>query len=136
MIKRYFTNSTNLLRIIVGITMMSHGIARLFYASIYAFGNFLESNGLLYGFYLAWIITLLDLFFGILLIFNTCIKHASYWFIFILLMGIALVHRHHGWFVVGHGSNGIEYSIVLISCFYTLLTINKNHESKKLTADR
>ncbi|MCE2994142.1 MAG: hypothetical protein LW863_01000 [Flammeovirgaceae bacterium] len=35
--------------------------------------------------------------------------------IFILVMGIALVHLKDGWFVVGGGRNGIEYNVVLIS---------------------
>jgi putative oxidoreductase len=30
-------------------------------------------------------------------------------------MGILLVHRHDGWFVVGGGRNGVEYSVLLIA---------------------
>ena len=32
-----------------------------------------------------------------------------------LAMGILLVHRHDGWFVVGGGRNGMEYSVLLIA---------------------
>ena len=34
----------------------------------------------------------------------------------IYLMGIALVHAPAGWFVVGLGRNGMEYSVLLIAC--------------------
>jgi len=32
-------------------------------------------------------------------------------------MGILLVHRPHGWFVVGGGRNGMEYATVLVCLF-------------------
>ena len=35
---------------------------------------------------------------------------------FIYLMGIVLVHWPAGWFVVGLGRNGMEYSVLLIAC--------------------
>lgn len=31
-----------------------------------------------------------------------------------LMMGIVLVHAREGWFVVGGGRNGVEYSVALI----------------------
>ena len=34
-----------------------------------------------------------------------------------LVMGILLVHREAGWFVVGLGRNGMEYSVLLIAVF-------------------
>lgn len=35
-------------------------------------------------------------------------------------MGIVLVHAPHGWFVVGAGRNGMEYSVLLIVCLLLL----------------
>ena len=32
-------------------------------------------------------------------------------------MGIILVHLREGWFVVGGGRNGVEYSVLLVSIF-------------------
>ncbi len=32
----------------------------------------------------------------------------------IYLAGIVLVHAREGWFVVGHGRNGMEFSVLLI----------------------
>ncbi len=39
------------------------------------------------------------------------------WFAIQLLCGIVLVHFGEGWFVVGGGRNGYEYSVLLIACF-------------------
>lgn len=38
------------------------------------------------------------------------------WFVIQLLAGIVLVHGREGWFVVGGGRNGVEYSVLLIVC--------------------
>lgn len=35
-------------------------------------------------------------------------------------MGIVLVHAPEGWFVVGLGRNGMEYSVLLIVCLLSL----------------
>jgi putative oxidoreductase len=46
---------------------------------------------------------------------------AAGWFVFQLGMGIVLVHAENGWFVVGGGRNGVEYSVVLILGFVALI---------------
>ena len=38
----------------------------------------------------------------------------------ILTAGIAMVHAREGWFVVGGGRNGVEYSVLLIACLAAL----------------
>ena len=38
----------------------------------------------------------------------------------ILITGIVMVHGREGWFVVGGGRNGVEYSVLLIICLVTL----------------
>ena len=39
---------------------------------------------------------------------------------FQLILGIALVHFPEGWFVVGGGRNGMEYSVLLILCLVVI----------------
>ena len=34
----------------------------------------------------------------------------------IYIAGVVLVHAREGWFVVGAGRNGVEYSVLLIAC--------------------
>lgn len=38
----------------------------------------------------------------------------------IYALGIALVHAKAGWFVVGLGRNGSEFSVLLIACLLAL----------------
>ena len=37
------------------------------------------------------------------------------WFAAELTVGIVMVHAHAGWFVVGGGSGGMEFSVLLIA---------------------
>ena len=47
-------------------------------------------------------------------------------FVVQMVFGIYLVHLKHGWFVVGHGSNGMEYSVTLIAVLLaTALTASR-----------
>jgi len=39
--------------------------------------------------------------------------------------GIALVHAPAGWFVVGLGRNGMEYSILLIICLAAVIVAHR-----------
>lgn len=41
-------------------------------------------------------------------------------FVIQMLFGIYLVHLKHGWFVVGHGFNGMEYSVTLIAALFAI----------------
>lgn len=46
-------------------------------------------------------------------------------------MGIALVHAQAGWFVVGLGRNGSEYSVLLIVCLLALALQHPPSSSRK-----
>jgi len=74
---------------------------------------------------MAWIITLSDIIGGVLLAIGYSKKILNAWFIFLLLKGIILAHAKNGWFVVGHQSGGIEYSVLLIICFFWLAPLKK-----------
>lgn len=115
-------NSICLLRILLGLIMISHGSARIYYNTVSLFGDFLTSKSFIFGDNIAWCITILDIAFGLCLLFNKLVNCSSLWFIFVLIMGIILVHFQNGWFVVGHGQNGVEYSVLLICCFIVLIT--------------
>lgn len=49
-----------ILRMLMGIIFMAHAIARLADYTIPGFGDFLNSKGFPFGFYLAWAVTLFD----------------------------------------------------------------------------
>jgi putative oxidoreductase len=116
----------NFLRIALGLMMMAHGAARLYVGSVGDFGAFLNSKGFIIGPILAWCITLFDLIGGAALALGYFRKIISAGFIFVLTMGIFMVHLQNGWFVVGHQSGGIEYSVLLIICFLFISSTKKS----------
>jgi len=109
-------NSTLLLRIATAIILLTHSVFGMFNNGINDFGNlFLNQIGFApYGVFLAWSIKLSHVVTAILLLANKYIKLAGFVTIFVLIMGIILVHFKEGWFVVGGGRNGVEYNFLLI----------------------
>ena len=110
-----------LLRFAVAAIFISHAIARIKLGTVGGFGDFLNGQGFNpIGFYLAWGITIYELLGGAWLITGRNIKWACLIFIAHQIGGIALVHFKQGWFVVGSGQGGMEYSFLLI---FSLLAI-------------
>jgi putative oxidoreductase len=109
-------NDTFILRLAVAIILLVHGLGGMFNNGVNDFGNlFLNQIGFApLGLPIAWAIKLSHAVCAVLLILNRYIKFAAISTIFILLMGIILVHYKEGWFVVGGGRNGIEYNFLLI----------------------
>lgn len=120
------TQMLAILRVVLGLMMMAHGAARLYVNSIADFGKFLDSKGFMIGTILAWIITLFDLIGGANLVLGYFRKIICAGFIFVLTMGIFLVHLPNGWFVVGHQSGGIEFSVLLVVCFILIASTDKH----------
>lgn len=117
-----------LFRILVAGLIAVHGWARMLAGAIDPFGQFLDGQGLLVGLFLAWAITLLEIVGTILIMVGS--RYTSYLsclFAAIYAAGIAMVHASEGWFVVGLGRNGMEYSVLLIS---SLLLVAYAHWQK------
>ncbi len=115
-------NKTLLLRFAVAVILIMHSVSGMFNNGINDFGNlYLNTVGFApYGVLIAWLIKLSHLATAILFLLNKWIKPASIVTIFILIMGIIMVHFSEGWFVVGGGRNGVEFNFLLI---FVLLTI-------------
>ncbi|MCW5909715.1 MAG: DoxX family protein [Cyclobacteriaceae bacterium] len=96
--------------------MLIHGIARIVNDGVTPFDGFL--SGLGFPPYTAWVITGFEITASVLLIAGKWIIPICSLFILQLIMGIVLVHGAAGWFVVGAGRNGMEYSVLLIVCFF------------------
>lgn len=116
-------NGTLLLRIAVATILLTHSVFGMFNNGINDFGNlYLNQIGFApFGIFLAWSIKLSHVVAAILLILNKYVKLAGFVTIFVLLMGIILVHFKEGWFVVGGGRNGIEYNFLLIVVLFTIM---------------
>ncbi len=110
-------NKTLILRIPLSIILIMHSVPGMFNDGINMFGKmFLDPLGFApFGIYLAWLIKLSHLAAAIALLLNKYLKPAIWITIFILVVGIFTVHIKSGWFVVGGGSNGVEYNFLLIS---------------------
>jgi putative oxidoreductase len=88
------------------------------------FGNWLSGLGFPLGFAIAAAVTALEilgtpLLLARLLVLPLCLIYSC-----IYAMGIVLVHAKAGWFVVGLGRNGAEFSVLLIAC---LLCVGLQH---------
>lgn len=113
-----------LLRIVLGALMFVHGAARISNGTVDDFGAYLGSQGLPLGFYAAWAITLFELIGSVLLAAGFYTHIIAALFILELLTGVFLIHWREGWFVVGAGRNGIEYSVLLITCLAVIGLVN------------
>lgn len=110
-----------ILRIAVAALMFIHGAARVASGGVAPFGAWLGDMGFPAGPALAWTVTVLELVTTPLLAAGRFVVPISAWFAVQLALGIALVHAREGWFVVGLGRNGVEYSVLLITCFLVLI---------------
>ena len=114
------TYSIAALRMMMGIIFILHAAARIYNNTLPDFGEFLKDEGLPFGYYLAWGVTLFELVGGILMFFRYFVKVFCIGEIIILLVGIVTVHWKNGWFVVGMSLGGAEYSVVLITILFAI----------------
>lgn len=112
-----------LLRIALIIVFLVHSLAGMFNNGINDFGNlFLNQVGFApYGVLLAWLIKLSHIGLVLSLLTNKFLKFTSIITIFILVVGIFMIHIKEGWFVVGGGRNGVEFNFLLIICLLSVL---------------
>jgi putative oxidoreductase len=116
------------LRIGVALLLFIHGVARVV-NGVGPFGAWLDSLGFPWGPGLAWVITLVEILGTPWLAVGRFVPPLCGWFILQLLAGIWLVHAKAGWFVVGAGRNGVEYSVLLILCLGCLAWLHRKPAS-------
>lgn len=120
-------NNTLLLRFGVAIIFFSHSLHGIFTKNdVNDFGNlFLNQIGFApFGVVLAWIIVIIQIITSILLLLNKYVKISCTINILILVAGIATVHFKEGWYVVGAGRNGMEFSFILIIVLLAIMFPN------------
>lgn len=103
-------------RIITAGLIFIHGAARVASGGVAPFGEWLGSIGFPVGLAFAWAVTIFELVAPPLIVLRRFVFWACLGHIFILALGAILVHAPAGWFVVGLGRNGMEYSVLLIAC--------------------
>ena len=118
------TTALAFIRIVLAVVMFVHGAARISYGTVGGFGEFLGTQGIPLGFYVAWAITLFELVGSVLFAAGFYAWIIALLFALELAVGIAMVHYREGWFVVGHGRNGMEFSAVLIASLLAVAYAN------------
>jgi putative oxidoreductase len=103
-----------MVRITVAVLVFIHGAARLVAGGVAPFGVWLDGIGFPAGLLLASAVTGYELLAPISILLRRYVTIACLGYIFILILGLVLVHLPAGWFVVGLGRNGMEYSVLLI----------------------
>jgi putative oxidoreductase len=104
------------LRVTLAGLIAAHGWYRLLTGGSQGFGGWLASQGIPFGLYVAWAITLIEVAGSALLALGIAVFPITTILAPIYLAGIVMVHAPAGWFVVGAGRNGAEYSVLLIVC--------------------
>ena len=120
-----------IIRIFLAATMIIHGVARISAGGVAPFGGFLEAQGLPLGLYIAWAITIFEIVGGLVLATGYFVPVLASVFAVELVIGIILVHAKDGWFVVGLGRNGMEYSVLLIVALVAIAYAHSGVEKRR-----
>ena len=116
------TRGLDIVRITIAVILAVHGFHGLFNPKAMAgFGGYLSSIGFPFGVGFAWSVVFIQIICSAALIANRFVVAACIGHMVILGVGVFLEHARHGWFVVGAGRNGMEYSITLIACLFAIL---------------
>jgi putative oxidoreductase len=106
--------------------LIIHGVARSTLGIVDDFGGALTAWGFPAGFVLAWTITVIEIAGGAAMAAGYLVRPLAAWFACQLAMGIYLIHARAGWFVVGAGRNGMEFSVLLILCLGVIAMTSKD----------
>lgn len=107
-----------IVRVATAILIFIHGAHRASHwdPNVTGFGDWLSSLGFPMGFYWAAAVTVYELVAPFFILARRFVTLACLGHIGIIALGMVLVHWPAGWFVVGSGRNGMEYSVLLLAC--------------------
>jgi putative oxidoreductase len=126
------TKNLSFLRIAVIVIFLVHSLTGMFNNGINNFGNlYLNQVGFApIGLPLAWAVKLSHIALAYSLLTDKYLKATSFITIFILIVGVFMIHLKEGWFVVGGGRNGVEFNFLLIMSLLTIVYPNALKNSK------
>jgi putative oxidoreductase len=113
-----------LLRGAVASVFVIHGVTRTVLGTVGHFGVFLSNSGLPFGTAVAWLLTIVEILGGVAFALGAAVRPLAIWFAVQMCVGILLVHGKEGWFVVGAGRNGAEYSVLIVACLTAVALID------------
>lgn len=97
-----------------------HGAARVYHDGVAPFGVYLDGRGFPFGIGWAWFVTLFELVAAPLMALGRWVTPIALVFAAIYACGIWMIHAPAGWFVVGLGRNGMEFSVLILVCLFAL----------------
>jgi putative oxidoreductase len=109
-----------ILRVVLGVILISHGAAKLFGGMEGTIG-FFGSLGIPLPVVVAWVVALLEFFGGIALLVGLFVTPIALLLAIHMLGGIVLVHAPNGFYVIGPGSGGIEFNLIMIASLLMLV---------------
>lgn len=112
------------LRLAIAGLLAAHGWMRFLSGGVVPFGEWLGGQGLPFGFWIAAAVTAYEIAGTVLLALGRWTSWLCVGFIAIYATGLVMVHLPEGWFVVGAGRNGMEYSVLLIACLALIGWVN------------
>lgn len=136
-IKEKIPSSTLLLRFGIATIFLSHSLHGIFTGNdVNDFGNlFLNKIGFSpFGVFIAWGVVISQIITSLLLIANKVVKISCIINIVILIFGIIKVHFAEGWYVVGAGRNGMEFSFILIVVLFAIIISDKGAGKQKISS--
>jgi putative oxidoreductase len=104
------------IRMALATLLFIHGVARVLADGVTPFGAFLDAQGFPFGLGIAWFVTVFELVAAPVFAAGRWVAPIALVFAAIYACGIWLVHASAGWFVVGLGRNGAEYSVLILAC--------------------
>lgn len=112
-----------LLKLTLAVVMLAHSVPGMLDGGVDAFGRlYLDPSGFApIGVPLAWAIKLSHIAMAGALLSGRFLKPLGWITILVLVMGIIMVHGREGWFVVGGGRNGVEFNVLLVAAFLTVM---------------
>ena len=117
----------DLVRWVLATLLFIHGLARVLAGGVAPFGAFLDAQGFPAGLVLAWAVTAFELVAAPVMAWGRWVTPVALVFAAIYAGGIGLVHAPAGWFVVGLGRNGAEYSVLIIACLLANAWAHRRH---------
>lgn len=116
----------DVLRIVLCMIIFTHGAYRFYEGTTPIMGTILADKGFPFGTFLAYSVNVVETAGALMLALRVMVAPVSFALAGIYFMGIMLFHRHAGFFVVGPGSGGWEFSALLITCL--LVTAWEHHK--------
>jgi len=108
------------LRIVLGVTFIAHGAPKLF-GGLEATAGFFGQLGVPLPTLSAWGIALLEFLGGLGLLAGLLVTPLAIFLSIEMFLGIIFFHAKNGWYVIGGGTNGVEFNVLLIAALLMLI---------------